>query len=112
MNHPNHYHNTVIDACKACYKDLLSLFHEKGITELEVTEKACQAAVTDRCYCTIWDQYSNNNVEALVEKVSVKGNHFSIDYLLDGTEYHGDFDDIKIADILSIYECCYNMLVK
>ena len=112
MNNPNNYHNTITETCKACLKELLQLFHENGITELEVTEKVCQTSMADRCYCTIWDQYSNNNVEAVVEKVQVKGNHLSLNYLLDGTEYNADLDEIKMTDLPSIYECCYNMLVK
>lgn len=112
MNTPNHYHDIVIDTCKACYADLLALFHEKGIEVLEVTAAACKAKGIDRCYCTILDQYANTNTEALVETVSVKGNHFALNYSMDGCEYDADFDDIKIADILSIYDCCYNMLTK
>lgn len=112
MNNPDHYHNIIIEACKECLKDLLTLFHEKDITELEVTEKACQEKETDRCYCTIWDQYSNNNVEAIVEKVYAKGNQLSLNYVIEGIEYYGDLDDIKSTDIPSIYECCYNMLNK
>lgn len=112
MNNPNHYQDIVCDTCKACLQDLISLFHQQGITELEVTQKACEAKETDRCYCTIWDEYSSNNVEAIVEKVYIKGNHLAVNYVTDSTEYYGDMDDIKSTDILSIYECCYNMLIR
>ena len=112
MNNPNNYHNTITETCKACLKELLRLFHENNNTEHKVTEKIYQTHMTDRCYYTNCEQYSSNNVEAVVEKVQVKGNHLSLNYLLDGTEYNADLDDIKMTDLPSIYECCYNMLVK
>jgi len=112
MNTPNYYQSIVLEACKACNKDLLDLFHEKGLTELEVTEKACHDTNTDRCYCTVWDQYSNNIVEAIVEKVFVKENHLAVNYVIEGVEYYGDLYDIKQTDLLSIYETCHAMLIK
>lgn len=112
MNNPCHYLTNITETCRACYQDLLSLFHEKKITELELTEKACQTAMVDRCYCTVWDQYSNNNVEAVVEKLQIKGNHLSLNYLLEGYEYYADYEDIKMTDMPSIYECVYHILVK
>jgi len=106
MNTPNHYQDLILEVYKDCLQDLISLFSAHGISELDVSEMACKDR-TERAYCTIWDQYNNCNTEALVEKVTIINKHLSLVYSLDSEEYKADLEDIRMNDVLSIYETCY-----
>lgn len=112
MRTPNEIYDSLYPILAECEENIVELFQENGITELDTSEEACQEKGVDACFASY--TFGEPLQETRVNRVKVEDGY--VELMLDD----GYGDDLCWADdgaylrysLLSVYDTVYNLLKK